>query len=390
MGAFIGRRGRAPAEEAIHAVPDMAQSFPGRTLGPFPPPMPEFNNFQSLQLSNALCRPPASHEPAEFSSPIQEFHPGSTEPIHGYQPDRPTEPQTYGLVPVPRELPVADRVNNGASDSAFGQAVPAEPLPTPPLMVAGNSSAPPSPTLPAAQGSALPTLEPALEGKGNPNSSVAVKEATENSDQYDTSRPLCSLHLLCYRSGGRPPCRGQLITALKSRFPDEQSYEALVKEHVEYIVTDEKLFEQMRHVYETKMCGFFRQYLSLKSLRSLRLLSFTPTTRPTQVLLDDLVLQEVMYAYNHPSKISSGTQWVEWVFRLREADKRHAIEFVEHWNGTRIAIAGTIPWASSCMVGILWTSLGGDAQTAFTVAGFILSSLSFMLALLAVVSSIES
>jgi len=103
---------------------------------------------------------------------------------------------------------------------------------------------------------------------------------------------------------------------------------------------------------------------------------YTPTTRPVQVPLDDLVLQEIVYAYHRPNQISSETQWVKWVFRLREADKRHAIEFAEHWNDTRIAVAGAIPWVSSCMVGIIWTSRGGDAQTAFTVAGFILSSLS--------------
>lgn len=131
-----------------------------------------------------------------------------------------------------------------------------------------------------------------------------------------------------------------------------------------------------------------------------------------------------MFAYRRFESITSGpgtTQWIEWVFRLRAADKRHAVEFVEGWNSARIAAAGTVPWLSSCLVGIIWASRGGDTQTAFTVAGFILSSLScklghhgrhihpvssvsspcqlanvfpsvivVMVALLAVVSSIES
>lgn len=128
------------------------------------------------------------------------------------------------------------------------------------------------------------------------------------------------------------------------------------------------------------------------------------------VPLDDFVLQEMMYAYRNPSKLKSKDEWVKWVFRLRRKDKRHAIEFVEGWNTTRIAVAGTVPWLSSCLVGVIWAVIGGDIQTAFTVASFILTSssskssldslllsltpkanfLTVILALLAIISSIES
>lgn len=153
------------------------------------------------------------------------------------------------------------------------------------------------------------------------------------------------------------------------------------------------LFREMRRLYEGKMCGFFRRHFSLKSLRSFKVLSvctvtdsillfivsltfwqYTPTTRPVAVPLDDFVLQEMMYAYLHPERVSSSNEWIEWVFRLRGRDKRHAIEFVEGWNSTRVAIAGTVPWLSSCLVAVIWSALGGDPQVAFTVAGFILSS----------------
>lgn len=85
-----------------------------------------------------------------------------------------------------------------------------------------------------------------------------------------------------------------------------------------------------------------------------------------------------MYAFQHPDRLNSQDEWIQWVFRLRRQDRRHAIEFVEGWNTTRIAIAGTIPWLSSCIVGIAWTAAGGDIQTAFTVASFILTSSSGM------------
>jgi hypothetical protein len=89
--------------------------------------------------------------------------------------------------------------------------------------------------------------------------------------------------------------------------------------------------------------------------------------------MDDLTLQEIFYAYRHPSSITTDTEWIDWVFRLRQADRRHALEFVEDWSGFRIGLIGSMPWDVATIVGIAWTARGGDAQTAFTVAGFILT-----------------
>jgi hypothetical protein len=96
------------------------------------------------------------------------------------------------------------------------------------------------------------------------------------------------------------------------------------------------------------------------------------------------------YAYKHPDSITSDTAWIEWVFCLRKHNKRHALEFVEGWNSTRVVIAAMLPWLISCLVGIIWTVMGSDAQTAFTVASFVLTSGTVILALLAFISSIES
>lgn len=101
---------------------------------------------------------------------------------------------------------------------------------------------------------------------------------------------------------------------------------------------------------------------------------YTPNSRPTVVQLDNFVLQEMLYAYKNPSKIDTYHEWIDWVFRLRQPDKRHALEFVEGWNGTRIAIAGMTPLVFSTVVGLAWSIRSGDWQTAFTVAGFILTA----------------
>jgi hypothetical protein len=101
---------------------------------------------------------------------------------------------------------------------------------------------------------------------------------------------------------------------------------------------------------------------------------YSPNSRPSAVPFNSFVLQEVYYAYQHPSKIDTDDVWIDWVFRLRQPDKRHAVEFVEGWNGARIAVAGIIPLVISTLVGIIWSIRGGDAQTSFTVAGFILTA----------------
>ncbi|OIW24903.1 hypothetical protein CONLIGDRAFT_684805 [Coniochaeta ligniaria NRRL 30616] len=213
---------------------------------------------------------------------------------------------------------------------------------------------------------------------------------TVRPSHYDTTKPTCSLNLVCYRSGSRGCDLQQIHCVLRSMYPREESFQSAIASQQQLIYADDQFFREMKQLYTRKMCGLFRRYFSLKTLRAFRILSYTPTTRPTVVPFDDFVLQEMMYAYRNPERLSGGHDWIKWVFRLRRTDKRHALEFVEGWNTTRIAVAGTAPWLSSCLVGIIWTAIGGDAQTAFTVASFILTSSSIVLALLAVISSIES
>ena len=103
-------------------------------------------------------------------------------------------------------------------------------------------------------------------------------------------------------------------------------------------------------------------------------MQYSPVTRPRPVPLDEFMLQEIYHVYLNTSSINTETEWIEWVFRLRRQNERHALEFVEGWNGSRIVIAGTLPWLISCLVGIIWTARGGDVQAAFTVASYILTS----------------
>ncbi|KAK7953794.1 hypothetical protein PG988_014488 [Apiospora saccharicola] len=216
-----------------------------------------------------------------------------------------------------------------------------------------------------------------------------TKDACDaSSDFYDISKPTCSLNLVCYRSEADGCHRQQIQCALRSRYTSNVSFKDAIKANPSLIYTDHQLFGQMKRLFETKLQGSIRSRLSLKTLKAFRVLAYTPTTRPSVVPLDSFVLQEMMYAYRNPDKLGTKDAWVQWAFQLRQKNRRHAIEFVEGWDATRIATAAMIPWLGSCVVGIAWTLAGGDPQTTFTVASFILTSSSILLALLAIVSSI--
>lgn len=212
---------------------------------------------------------------------------------------------------------------------------------------------------------------------------------SEAPEEY-MKKPICSLNLICYRPGSQGCVLRQVRVIARERFDDEKEYDKAVGDDPHIIKTDQEFFEEMRREYNEHMCSFWRRHFSLKTLRHIRLLSYTPTTRPEIVPLDDFTLQEVFHAYNNPATVATMDSWITWVFRLRQRDRRHALEFVEGWSGARIAMIGSVPWVAATVVGVAWTVRGGDAQTAFTVAGFILTVGTALLALLAIVSKIES
>lgn len=138
------------------------------------------------------------------------------------------------------------------------------------------------------------------------------------------------------------------------------------------------------------MCGFWRRHFSLKSLRGFHRLRFEEDTRPTLVPLNPLQVQELVYAYNNPSKIDDKGEWIKWVFAQRKADHRHALEIVEGWNAVRIFVIGMSPLIFSTAVGIAYAIKMQDPSTAFTIAGFILTAGALAVALLAIISTIEA
>ncbi|PVI00645.1 hypothetical protein DM02DRAFT_728436 [Periconia macrospinosa] len=283
------------------------------------------------------------------------------------------------LQPTPPEITVED-VDNATSTTQKPIAVPPSWERNPPTL----GLDPPVDQVPLES----PGLVPPITNL--PMSTPDLSAGTTDAGAYDTERPFCSLNLVCYRGGTRGCVLKQLQTVLASRFADVEVFKITLAKNSQLIATDRRFFKELRRLYSSQMSGFWRRYFSLKTLTGLRLLAYSPSTRPAVVPLDDLILQEMFYAYEHPESVHSQTEWIEWVFRLRRRDKRHALEFVEGWNSTRVIIAGMLPWLFSCIVGVAWTAAGKDTQTAFTVASFILTSGTVILALLAVISGIES
>jgi hypothetical protein len=168
----------------------------------------------------------------------------------------------------------------------------------------------------------------------------------------------------------------EVEVVLKSRYETEADFTAaLAANENPLLQTDQEFFQSLQDVYFKTMCNKWRRSLSLKTLCGIRILQYTPHSRPTVLPLNHFILQEILFACQNPSKITTDHDWINWVFNLRKPDHRHALEFVEDWSATRIAVAGGIPWILSTVVGISWScwTHGRDIQTAFTVAGFVLT-----------------
>ncbi|KAH6892194.1 hypothetical protein B0T10DRAFT_604969 [Thelonectria olida] len=401
--------GLDPSSGAFGAGPGLDPPTPAHGHGPVghnrysspsiePPQMSDFRMPQSFApIPEAAAPTPNPHLPSSYDTPYQQdYYLDILPPVGGGnadadEEDSPVSPskKAGGYVKV-TDLDATGR-------RQFAPPYPMSVQPMPPYPTSAQTVpelAPPVPNLsgpsPAFGGQNYITTS----GQANTTTVQPILPApaapAPGLRHYDTDKPTCSLNIVCYRSGQEGCKLEQVQCTLKLKFDNHSAFQNTIAGNPNLVYTDVHFFREMRRLFNTKMSSPWRRYLSLKTLKGFRILSYTPTSRPTVVPFDGFILQEMMYAYRNPGRVSTSTDWIEWVFRLRRADRRHAVEFVEGWDSTRIGIAGIIPWVSSCLVAIAWTAAGGDPQTTFTVASFILTSSSIILALLAIVSSIES
>lgn len=108
--------------------------------------------------------------------------------------------------------------------------------------------------------------------------SVLPPTQTVTSPAVDSlSKPTCSLNLMCYRSGSQGCIRRQIQVASRARWaastPDVS--EKPSKENESMIFDDRQFFHALHQEYEQHIRGFWRRYLSLKTLRRIRVLSYS-------------------------------------------------------------------------------------------------------------------
>lgn len=90
--------------------------------------------------------------------------------------------------------------------------------------------------------------------------------------------------------------------------------------------------------------------------------------------LPEYIKQDILFAYRYLQKLHSNDEWIQWVYNLRQPDRRYALEFVESWSSLKILLAISALLASSTTLGVAWAVVKDDAQTAFTIASFVLGA----------------
>ncbi|MCJ1350126.1 MAG: hypothetical protein MMC33_000107 [Icmadophila ericetorum] len=167
------------------------------------------------------------------------------------------------------------------------------------------------------------------------------------SSHSDMTKPTYSLNLVYRRSGTARYIQTHVRTINERLSKNHESFWLALK-----ATEKNELFYEIRKRYLWHMAGFWRMTFSLKTLSTISLLSYEPNGHAD--------IKDVLLAFDDPKKVDQGTtEWNQWVFCLRKVDQRHALEFVEGWNGARIAIAGIIPWLFSTLVGMAWSVIKG-------------------------------
>lgn len=95
------------------------------------------------------------------------------------------------------------------------------------------------------------------------------RSRSPSNDEVET----CALNLLCYRSGSKGCVKRRIEVVARFRFATGAMLVSLLTRKPELITTKKRLFLALRHEYHMGMCGFWREYCSLRTLRQLRVLS---------------------------------------------------------------------------------------------------------------------
>ncbi|KAK8034579.1 hypothetical protein PG993_009574 [Apiospora rasikravindrae] len=179
----------------------------------------------------------------------------------------------HGMMHPPRVAAFAFRPSHALVGSVFYP-----PNYTPPTNVSRHVQSPPllkkePPTWPGSPAPGAVSKLPVIPGRPFSNAHSQSPRADVYTGQrdplaspeiYDTSKPTCSLDLVCYRAGSGGCNPQQIQCTLRSR---------TIEANPSLISTDDQLFSQMKRIFEKEIRGFIRRRLSLKTLKSFRVLA---------------------------------------------------------------------------------------------------------------------
>lgn len=274
---------------------------------------PRINNFIHDYSSTSAASP---YEPEQYTSYSASRNDGpprvnayrpvastSAEPAYvAYNINEPprvdgwTHPQSYDVMPSAPKPPAVEGNDIGVYDYAYTgkeeeppQQLHSQQLHSQQLHSQQSPSKRPKPVPPtsvvvepfggATAGASSDALAPIVE---DTDSSITNVDTASTNDQAQVlpsknhivesikKRPTCSLSLVCYSRG----CTMSQIRVTKpSKYANYLDYKDAVTKTPSLVITDSQLFRTLRERYTKDICGFWRRYFSLKTLKRLRLLS---------------------------------------------------------------------------------------------------------------------
>ena len=175
--------------------------------------------------------------------------------------------------------------------------------------------------------------------------------------------------------------RGKRAGQRKASIDSKETFPMRSKAKALEDLDDEGLSRLVRAEF-TMLRGSVRAMVSARSLKSLRLRSYkhmsqlavgkdlvTDHSQRFQILDEMFMNASFLRLYRSPASGKGKSLWVEWVISLPEnagmyadSTEKVAVEFVEGWDGWRIALAIGAVTVTSVVVMLLWVFLGAGGR----------------------------
>lgn len=148
----------------------------------------------------------------------------------------------------------------------------------------------------------------------------------------------------------------------------------------------------IRDIYRFQLRNPWLRWLSFRHVTSIVPIAYTPNDTPVRTDPKDFPeAKQLRHAYHHPESIKTQHMWVDYLTEFDAGDKRmNGLEFREGLWANKLGIVALLASTGIIVACIVWSVLGGNLQTVFTVMGFVLSFVAAEVALIALYFQIVS